>query len=220
MTVFDPTHPLVQQWQTIVDILARMLKVRSAIITQAHNPEIEVLRASGNDGNPYRQGLKAVPSGHYCQTVIEEKRRLHVVDARTDPDWQQAPEIKYDMVSYLGYPIAWPDGSAFGTICVLDDKANTYGDEFDDLLRQFRSVVESHLQVMEQNSLLQQQLDEIRTLRAIIPICAHCKQVRDDNGYWQQVEAYFHHHTQADFSHTICPNCRATHYPELQPRQA
>lgn len=54
---------------------------------------------------------------------------------------------------------------------------------------------------------LQHALDEVKTLRGIIPICAWCKSVRDDNGYWQQVEVYMQDHAHVEFSHGICPNC-------------
>ena len=50
-------------------------------------------------------------------------------------------------------------------------------------------------------------LDEIRTLRGIIPICAWCKKIRDDKGYWEKLETYIGAHTQAEFSHGICPEC-------------
>ena len=50
---------------------------------------------------------------------------------------------------------------------------------------------------------------EIRALRGIIPICSFCKQVRDDRGYFEAVEAYLSKHSEADFSHTICPNCES-----------
>lgn len=54
---------------------------------------------------------------------------------------------------------------------------------------------------------LRKALDEVRTLRGIIPICASCKKVRDDKGYWKQVEQYVHENTGADFSHGYCPEC-------------
>lgn len=57
---------------------------------------------------------------------------------------------------------------------------------------------------------------EVKTLRGILPICAWCKNVRDDHGYWKQVEQYVHEHTEADFSHTICPKCIERHYPEVK----
>ena len=54
---------------------------------------------------------------------------------------------------------------------------------------------------------LRESLANIRTLRGLIPICAHCKRVRDDAGFWQQVEAYVHERSEAKFSHSICPAC-------------
>ncbi|MBK8789224.1 MAG: hypothetical protein IPO28_03340 [Holophagaceae bacterium] len=54
---------------------------------------------------------------------------------------------------------------------------------------------------------LRASLANIRTLRGLIPICAHCKRVRDDAGFWQQVEAYVHERSEAKFSHSICPSC-------------
>ncbi len=56
---------------------------------------------------------------------------------------------------------------------------------------------------------------EIKTLRGIIPICSSCKNVRDDKGYWQQVEAYIRDRSEADFSHGICPECMEKLYPEF-----
>lgn len=54
---------------------------------------------------------------------------------------------------------------------------------------------------------LQKALDEVKTLRGIVPMCAWCKSVRDDNGYWQQVEDYMSSQTGAEFTHGICPKC-------------
>lgn len=62
---------------------------------------------------------------------------------------------------------------------------------------------------------LQKTHGEVKTLRGIIPICMVCKQIRDDNGYWEQVEVYVHKHSEADFSHGICPNCLKTLYPRI-----
>ncbi len=58
-------------------------------------------------------------------------------------------------------------------------------------------------------------LEEIKTLRGILPICANCKKIRDDQGYWQQVEVYVHDHTDAQFSHGICPDCLRKLYPDM-----
>jgi PleD family two-component response regulator len=66
----------------------------------------------------------------------------------------------------------------------------------------------------QQNVWLQQALDSVKTLRGLIPICANCKKVRSDRGYWQQVEVYVQEHSDARFSHGICPDCMQELYSE------
>jgi hypothetical protein len=56
---------------------------------------------------------------------------------------------------------------------------------------------------------------EVKTLRGIVPICANCKKIRDDKGYWEQVELYVSRHTEAAFTHSICPDCAKKLYPEF-----
>ncbi len=68
----------------------------------------------------------------------------------------------------------------------------------------------------EERRRLQQALDEVKTLRGIVPICANCKKIRDDKGYWNQVEKYVSDHTEARFSHGICPDCLEKLYPQLK----
>lgn len=65
------------------------------------------------------------------------------------------------------------------------------------------------------NYKLEQALNEIKTLRGILPLCSFCKKIRDDKGYWEQVDVYIQEHTEADISHGICPECMEEHYPEL-----
>ncbi len=62
---------------------------------------------------------------------------------------------------------------------------------------------------------LQKALDEINTLRGFIPICSSCKKIRDDQGYWHQVEEYIRDHSQAEFTHSICQSCAQKLYPEI-----
>ena len=59
---------------------------------------------------------------------------------------------------------------------------------------------------------LKNALNEIKTLRGILPICAHCKKIRDDQGLWTQIEAYIRDHSEAEFTHGICPKCLKKHY--------
>ena len=63
---------------------------------------------------------------------------------------------------------------------------------------------------------LQTALDEVKKLTGLLPICCHCKKIRDDEGYWTQVEGYISTHSEARFSHGVCPECMKEHYPDLQ----
>lgn len=61
---------------------------------------------------------------------------------------------------------------------------------------------------------LKKALDDVKTLRGIVPICASCKKIRDDKGFWQQVERYVATHTEAQFTHGVCPDCFKKFYPD------
>jgi PAS domain S-box-containing protein len=63
---------------------------------------------------------------------------------------------------------------------------------------------------------LQEALAEIKALRGIIPICSFCKKIRDDSGYWEQVDTYLQRHKYADVSHSVCPECVRKYYPEIK----
>jgi len=62
---------------------------------------------------------------------------------------------------------------------------------------------------------LKEALSKVKTLSGLLPICANCKKIRDDKGYWNQIEVYIRDHSEADFSHSICPECAKKLYPEF-----
>jgi DNA-binding response OmpR family regulator len=80
-----------------------------------------------------------------------------------------------------------------------------------------RRLLETQDALVAKMGELRQARDQIKTLRGIVPICASCKNIRDDQGYWSQVEVYVRDHTEAQFSHGICPECLQKLYPEFAP---
>ena len=78
-----------------------------------------------------------------------------------------------------------------------------------------RRMLELQANLAERMRDLQKALDDVRTLRGIIPICANCKRIRDDEGCWHQVEVYVRDHSEAQFSHGVCPACMKKLYPEF-----
>lgn len=83
--------------------------------------------------------------------------------------------------------------------------------EGDLLIRSMRYAIERQKMIAQ----LEKNLKEIKTLRGLIPMCAWCRSIRDDKGYWLKVEKYIEEHTDAAFSHGICPRCMKKFHPEL-----
>jgi len=75
-------------------------------------------------------------------------------------------------------------------------------------------VQERTAELTRTNAELKKALDEVKTLSGLLPICAACKKVRDDKGYWQQIESFISEHSDAQFSHGLCPHCAKQLYPE------
>jgi tetratricopeptide (TPR) repeat protein len=83
-------------------------------------------------------------------------------------------------------------------------------------IKQSRKLLEASNSALENlNTELQDRLTDIKTLTGLLPICAHCKKIRNDKGYWEQLEGYISQHTTAKFSHGICPDCKESFFPNL-----
>jgi sigma-B regulation protein RsbU (phosphoserine phosphatase) len=82
-----------------------------------------------------------------------------------------------------------------------------------------RRMIEMRATLADKVQELALALEQVKTLRGIVPICANCKNVRDDQGYWNKVETYFREHTEAEFSHAVCPDCMTKLYPQFSERR-
>ncbi|MGM4916253.1 GAF domain-containing sensor histidine kinase [Tardiphaga sp. 813_E8_N1_3] len=137
---------VMQKWQEIVDLLAEILCVPSALIMRVESPNIKVFVSSASKGNPYEPDEVArLDTGLYCETVMSTRQPLNVPNALQDEAWKSNPDIKLGMISYLGVPITWPDGEMFGTICVLDKKSNEFSELYLRLLLLWRDVLQADL---------------------------------------------------------------------------
>lgn len=163
-----------RKWQRIVDLLANIMAVPSAVVTKMEPPEFTHYRtvvSSNSKGNPFPvDETFSMDIGTFCETVIKNREPLVVVNAREDDHWRAAPELGVGMVSYLGYPVSWPDGRIFGTICVLDDKANHYSDLYQEMLLHCRDVLQEDLQTLARLSgELEEQKAHLSELFARVP---------------------------------------------------
>ena len=220
----DISEKTLQQWQDAVDLLARTAGVRASLIMRLIGDEIEVFVSSSTQGNPYHPGDREYlyGSGLYCEAVIQAQEKLLVVDARQTEQFKHNPDLKYGLVCYLGFPIRYSDGAPFGTICLLDDKANGFTPDLITLLEKMRDLIESQLCLLEENrrhllfaseSVLRKMLDHIPTALACITpdvdgkVLYLNKQFTDLFGY-----------TTADIP--LVKDWMARAYPEAQSRTA
>jgi PAS domain S-box-containing protein len=108
------------------------------------------------------------------------------------------------------------DGKVIDVSLTLSPIKNSYGEVIGvssierDITKRKREEQE-RLKLIDE---LTQALARIKTLKGLLPICASCKKIRDDRGYWQKVELYISQHTHAEFTHGICPECVKRLYPE------
>lgn len=165
---------VLRNWQRIVDLLANIMRVPSAVVTKLEPPYYtfyNTIVSSSSDGNPFPAGQSfSMDIGTFCETVIKKCEALLVVDALQDDRWKSAPEIQVGMVSYLGFPVVWPDGRLFGTICVLDDHANQYSALYQELLSHCRDVLQGDLQTLARlGSELEEQRAQLSELFERVP---------------------------------------------------
>ena len=159
---------LANDWQDIIDLMAQIIHVPAGLIMRLTEGELEVFVSSKTEGNPYIVGEKEImkDSGLYCETVISTNKMLKVPNALTDDDWKNNPDVKLNMISYLGFPILWPDGKPFGTICVLDEKENHYNSQYISLIQKFKRFIETQLELIDKRDQLVK-LAEIDPLTSI-----------------------------------------------------
>jgi len=153
----------INKWQKIVDTVAEILEVPSALIMKVEPPYIEVFRSSATDNNPYQVGDRENLNGLYCETVIINDDKLLVPNALKDEEWKDNPDLELGMISYLGFPIKWPDGDLFGTFCVLDSKENNYSKKAENIMKQFKELIEIHLALIYKNRLLVERRNKLET---------------------------------------------------------
>ena len=156
----------IARWNRLLLLAAELCHVPSALIMRVGNGDIRVAASAETGQTPYRVGDKEhLDSGLYCERVMELQAELCVPDATVDPEWCNNPDIKLGMISYLGYPVCWPDGKIFGTICILDRVENHYSANIKELMQMFQGVVQDQLALAFEKARLEEALGQLRANR-------------------------------------------------------
>src|SRR5260370_1286230 len=163
--------------------MAELLGVPAGLIMRILGEDIHVFVSSTTEGNPYHPGESEhfSGSGLYCETVVTKNHELLVPNALLDEAWKNNPDVRLNMISYLGYPIRWPDGKPFGTICVLDCKTNSYSEKYKRLVTQFRDIVEIHLEIIYTEAKRREELERLVDERTASLQVAVAQQIEANN---------------------------------------
>lgn len=140
-------------------------------------------------------GKEQMCEGCYCAKALET--------GRIEGGIMYQPESKTAGESYwenIGIPLPG-----------VDDASQTILEVSRNVTDRVKSEVERERLILE----LQEALAHVKTLSGLLPICMHCKKIRDDQGYWKRIEEYIQQHSDAKFSHSICRDCAEKHYPDL-----
>ncbi len=140
---------MMAKWQRVVDLSSELMDAPASLVMRTDPPDHAVLVSSAGEGNPYRVGQSfELNPKLYCYSVLERCDELIVRDAHSDPEWSDNQDLEHGMAFYVGYPLVWPDGALFGTICVLDRHDNEKALACRELLKAFREVIEGDLELL------------------------------------------------------------------------
>ncbi|MDB6116914.1 MAG: hypothetical protein JWO08_695 [Verrucomicrobiaceae bacterium] len=163
-------------------------------------------------------GLDAeqTPREHaFCAHTILGLNPMIVGDATLDARFADNPLVtgSPDIRFYAGAPLIDSEGFALGSLCVIDRKPRELQPHQQRALEALGRQVIAQLEFRRASADLAKALADLHILRGLLPICCYCKSIRNDEGYWHTVETYVTEHSEASFSHGICPGCMTTHFP-------
>ena len=195
-----PEILIVDDMQANVHIISLMLKAKGYKVSSALSGKLALQTAKDNPPDLILLDINMPEMNGYevCQwlkadNILKEIPVIFITGLTETEDMVKAFSI--GAVDYIAKPFQVEE------VCA---RVKTH-------LRLRRLQIELSKSVSE----LQKALQDIRTLRGIIPICANCKSIRDDAGAWQEVENYVREHSDADFSHSLCPGCAQKLYPGI-----
>lgn len=152
----------------------------------------------------------------FCAHAILDSAVMQVPDATRDRRFEDNPYVTGEpsVRFYAGAPLDVGDGVRLGTLCVIDRQPRQLTARQEAALQALSRQVVALLEHRRVAADLASALERVRTLSGLLPICAYCKKVREDDAYWTSVESYVRARADVQFSHGICPSCAEAHWGE------
>jgi signal transduction histidine kinase len=154
------------KWQSLIDALAKLMDVPSALVMKVKYPYLKAFIRSNTEDNPIPPNYEEEIFGTYCEYTISSKRIHEVPNALKDQKYKNKPGLEENnLIFYLGFPLEWPTGDIFGTICILDQKERNLIQEKKEVMRQMKVSIDAHLELIYKNELLKQAREKIKRQR-------------------------------------------------------
>lgn len=163
-------------------------------------------------------------AGSFCAHAIMSDETLVIEDASADPRFAEGfSDQDQPLRFYAGAPLIVDTGHRLGTVCVLDRQPRTIGPRERGILELLARQVVELFELRLASARLDHAVERLQTMATLIPICSHCRKVRDESNHWSTLERLVQAKTGSRFTHGICPDCVREHYPDaaddlLRPR--
>lgn len=150
----------------------------------------------------------------FCRYTILGTDLMVVEDATKDQRFASNPLVTNDpnIRFYAGAPLVTPNGQALGSLCVIDRQPRRLDAKQQAALEALARQVVKVLELRRVTAALADALENVKSLGKLLPICSYCRGVRDDEGYWQELEHYIQAHTSIQLTHGICLKCEKQHF--------
>ena len=145
----------------------------------------------------------------FCSHTILSSEPHIVPDTTQDPRFAGNPLVTGDpyVRFYAGFPLVSDEGYALGALCAADRGPRALSEDQKKAMSILARQVMALIEARRISAHLAEALQKVQILQDLLPICAWCKRIRDDHGYWNKLEAYMSSRIGVDFTHSICPDC-------------
>jgi signal transduction histidine kinase len=155
----------INKWQSLIDAVAQVVNAHVGSIMKLNEDSLEVFVVTEHQNTSLKKNLKVeLNQGIFCETVIGTQKQLIVTNSKKDEVWKN---YKTEFTSYMGFPVNWPDGEVFGTVCLFDNDESNYSETYKELLNQVKLHIETDLQWLITNQKLQEKTNELEKLNKV-----------------------------------------------------
>ncbi|MBD3196490.1 MAG: hypothetical protein GF317_15630 [Candidatus Lokiarchaeota archaeon] len=157
---------ILNKWQRLIDALANLMEVPSAFVMKHEYPYLKAVVSSKSPNNPIPLNYEEEIFGKYCEETINGKKMHVVPNALKDKRYRNKPGLEENkLITYLGFPLEWPTGDVFGTICVADFEERHFTKDQKALMREMKLAVDAHLELIFKNEKLRKAQQKIKDQR-------------------------------------------------------